>query len=404
MIHMCRELDNGSDYCEYLQVKSDLLKDRGDYEGALQVLQEEEAIKRKYYNKAGLMERLVQKGMPTENLEELEALLKGSEEGGEDNLAPSPGNQALLRERAGDLAGALTLHRQAGEIYAKHGDKTGLAFALERQAEIHKALGELDRATELIRQVEDILRQVGNRYGLADALNEHAEIQFVAGNLEEVTAVLRDLATLIRTEGNTPQLRTTLGRLAETLCARGDHRDAVGVLSELKLLCQEAGDNASVRVCDRMIEQAGKQGSVQSGDSGPGSGTASGLLGPTHRTVHPPDPALRHLIRKGNAAQAAGEFQEALTCFDQALALLGRGEADLGRTGNPFMPTLLMNKGNALAGLGRLPEALACFDQAMAMLERADQADSRLFAMVLMNKAGNLVHLERLYPRHSKTG
>ena len=92
---------------------------------------------------------------------------------------------------------------------------------------------------------------------------------------------------------------------------------------------------------------------------------------------------------KGSALNCLGRRKEAISCFDQALAIdprygmawagkgialaeLGRHEAaiscyDQAVAIDPRDATAWNNKGNALSGLGRREEAISCYDQALAL-------------------------------------
>lgn len=59
------------------------------------------------------------------------------------------------------------------------------------------------------------------------------------------------------------------------------------------------------------------------------------------------------LIKKGSQLILEGNFDEALSCFDQAIIL------------QPNNPDLLNKKGVALRGLGRYDEAIECFNKSL---------------------------------------
>jgi Flp pilus assembly protein TadD len=65
---------------------------------------------------------------------------------------------------------------------------------------------------------------------------------------------------------------------------------------------------------------------------------------------------------KGGALRALGRTEEALDCYDRALAL------------NPRDEQAWYNKGVALGALGRTEEALDCYDRALALNPRYEQA------------------------------
>jgi tetratricopeptide (TPR) repeat protein len=78
---------------------------------------------------------------------------------------------------------------------------------------------------------------------------------------------------------------------------------------------------------------------------------------------------------KGGSLHALGRNEEAMSCFDQALAI------------DPRIAEAWNNKGKALADLGRPEEAISCYEQALAI-------DARL-AAVWNNKAISLADLGR---------
>jgi tetratricopeptide (TPR) repeat protein len=80
-------------------------------------------------------------------------------------------------------------------------------------------------------------------------------------------------------------------------------------------------------------------------------------------------------INKGGSLATLGRHQEAISCFDQALAL------------DPRIAVAWNNKGNALTDLGRHEEAISCFDQALALDPRIVEAWN--------NKGNSLYNLGR---------
>lgn len=62
---------------------------------------------------------------------------------------------------------------------------------------------------------------------------------------------------------------------------------------------------------------------------------------------------ISELIRKGSQFIIEGNFDEALSCFDQVIIV------------QPNNPDLLNKKGVALRGLGRYDEAIECFNKSL---------------------------------------
>jgi tetratricopeptide (TPR) repeat protein len=70
------------------------------------------------------------------------------------------------------------------------------------------------------------------------------------------------------------------------------------------------------------------------------------------------DTQIQDLIKKGTSLVEDGKYEEALECFENALAL------------NPNDPNILNKKGVALRSLGRHDEAIECFNRSLEILPR----------------------------------
>ncbi len=121
------------------------------------------------------------------------------------------------------------------------------------------------------------------------------------------------------------------------------------------------------------------------------------------------EPEAYELSNKGKALDSLGRYEEALACYDRALAVnpqlaeawsnkggalhrLGRYEealacCDRALALNPQYASAWSNKGGALHGLGRYEEALACYDRALAV----NPQDAKAWS----NKGGALRDLGR---------
>ncbi len=64
---------------------------------------------------------------------------------------------------------------------------------------------------------------------------------------------------------------------------------------------------------------------------------------------------ISELIKKGSQLTTDGNFEEALSDFDQAIIM------------QPNNPDLLNKKGVALRGLGRYDEAIECFNRSLQL-------------------------------------
>ncbi|HJW19531.1 MAG TPA: tetratricopeptide repeat protein, partial [Candidatus Nitrosotalea sp.] len=67
------------------------------------------------------------------------------------------------------------------------------------------------------------------------------------------------------------------------------------------------------------------------------------------------DQNISDLVKKGTQFSTEGDFEQALSYFDQAIIL------------QPNNPDLLNKKGVALRGLGRYDEAIECFNKSLQL-------------------------------------
>ncbi|MGI0088590.1 MAG: tetratricopeptide repeat protein [Nitrosotalea sp.] len=74
------------------------------------------------------------------------------------------------------------------------------------------------------------------------------------------------------------------------------------------------------------------------------------------------DAKIQDLIKKGTSLVEDGKYEEALECFENALAL------------NPNDPDIINKKGVALRSLGRNGEAIECFNRSLEILPRDSDA------------------------------
>ena len=105
------------------------------------------------------------------------------------------------------------------------------------------------------------------------------------------------------------------------------------------------------------------------------------------------------LIDKGQLLQSLGQNEEALACFEVAVAIT-RGARDRSDSVALMLPQALDNKGSALMDLDRLTEALICYDEAIQVHRGivghdGTWNDTREIALSIMNKGLALMRLGR---------
>ncbi|MFM8173698.1 MAG: hypothetical protein ACKN81_09150, partial [Pirellulaceae bacterium] len=87
-----------------------------------------------------------------------------------DGLQRTLGNQALILEAQGDLAGAMALHKEQEAICRRLNNPDGLQASLGNQGLILQLQGDLAGAMALHREKEAICRRLNNPDGLARSL------------------------------------------------------------------------------------------------------------------------------------------------------------------------------------------------------------------------------------------
>ena len=135
---ICRELGNKAGLHAALGNKANILKARGDLDGAMALHREAERICRELGDKAGLSVAL--------------------------------GNQALILQDLGDLDAAMALHKEQEAICRELEDKVGLSRALRDQSFILIDREDLDGAVKLLKERELLCRELGNQSELDECM------------------------------------------------------------------------------------------------------------------------------------------------------------------------------------------------------------------------------------------
>jgi tetratricopeptide (TPR) repeat protein len=306
LIRLCRAMDNVSDICDYLTTQAQILGERGDFEGAMAALKEEEAIKRKHWNRDGIIARLKKLGITGHD--EVEAVAQSfTGKDAEGSIVPSLGNQALLLERSGDLAGALKLHEQVAEICARNNNREALAISVYSQAEIQRQLGKLDKASDLVKRACDLLREGGQRLHLIGALNLQVELLHQTGKDSAAVIPLQEMVELLRdAPGNSEQLCIAMGRLGETLLSLKRNQEAFSAFLELKAVCDAAGNIQYAERCEGHLAQLAR---------------SAALFG---EKVHPELDEAVALFREGHDLSEKGKWDEAIPKLEMAEAIFRR--------------------------------------------------------------------------------
>jgi nephrocystin-3 len=211
-----------------------ILYTRGDLDGAMALLKDEEGICRRL--------------------------------GDLDGLQASLGNQGNVLYFRGDLDDAMALQKETERLCRQLGNLDGLQVTLGNQAGILYARGNLDGAMALHKEQEQICRQLGNLHSLQANLGNQALILGEWGHLDSAVAVLTEAEQICRQLGNLDGLLHSLGNLALILMDRGDLSGARILLQEVEHICRQLHNleglassliNQSLVLCKMGRPQAG---------------------------------------------------------------------------------------------------------------------------------------------------
>jgi nephrocystin-3 len=185
------------------------LKARGDLDGAMALLKEEERICRQLGDSEGLQRSLH--------------------------------NQANIFSERGDLDTAMALHKDEERICRQSGDLDGLQGALNDQALDLHTRGDWDGAMALFKESERICRQLGNLEVLATCLSNQGLMMDARGDWDGAMALLKESERICRQLGDLAILATCLGNQGSTLGARGDWDRAMALQKEAEQISRKVG-------------------------------------------------------------------------------------------------------------------------------------------------------------------
>jgi tetratricopeptide (TPR) repeat protein len=272
---------------------------------------------------------------------------------GTSNEAVLLNNRALILKVRGDLDGAMTLHKEAEQIFRQLGNLNGLQGSLGNQALILKDRGDLDAAMALLKAQERICRESGNLDGMRHTLGNQALILKARGDLAGAMTLHKEQERICRQLGKLDGLSKSLSGQAVILRARGDLDAAMALHREQEQICRQLGD------LDGLGESLGGQALVLK-DRGDLDGAMALLKEQEQvcRRLGDLDGLSRTLGNQAGILQRRGNL-------DEAMALLNEGERICRRMGNLEGLTItLADQAVVLYQMGRACEALPLAERA----------------------------------------
>ena len=193
------------------------------------------------------------------------------------------------------------------------GNVRGEATMLGSRGTLHLEQGQLDQARQDLRTAGRLYRQVGEEVRYAEVTRNLAMVDRLSGQLDEAVRGYEQALATFRETGNSEGVVSVLIHLARVSLERGEHKDAAERLADARRLAQ---------------------------------GLPFGRV------------RAQALCLTGDASVASGEPAQALTWFDQALAIV----RDIGDT---------VGQAHVLLGLGVARLRLGDLGAARSALERA---------------------------------
>jgi tetratricopeptide (TPR) repeat protein len=164
---------------------------------------------------------------------------------------------ARAKHVLGEVQEALTLYRDALQLYEAVGDRTGLAVTLQNIGAVYDGLGQPEQALAYYQQVRAIVDAVGNRAGLATTLSNIGTVHAKLGQPEQAMAYFQQALPIREAVGDRRGEHVTRYNMAMIYRGQGQLAEAVEALRQVVALDEQTQypDLASDRAMLRQVEQ-----------------------------------------------------------------------------------------------------------------------------------------------------
>lgn len=361
-----------------------VLQRRGDIDGAIALLKEQEQTCRQLQDMNGLQACLGNLAVNLHirgDMDRAMAILQEQERICHQlrNLRDLPtclGNQALILQDRGDLSGATALHKEEERLCRQLGDMEGLQRTLGNQALILQVRGDLKGALALFKEQEQICRQIGNLGGLQATLGNQAVVLQRRGETDEAMALLKEQERICHEIGDMQAFSVGLGNQALVLEERGCIDAAMALLRQQEQICRQLGDPEGLQ--RSLCNQAGILYSRGDLD------TAMTLLGKQEQICR----QLGNMEALHASLGIQALILKARGDIDGAMALLKEQERICRQLGNPEgLAISLGNQASILLQMGQAREALPLAEQAHQLAAKHGYAQLVRDFKPILNKA-----------------
>jgi eukaryotic-like serine/threonine-protein kinase len=170
--------------------------------------------------------------------------------------------------RADDAAAAAT---EAQRIFAKAGDKRGLARSINYDGILMQYQGNAVAAKARYEEALSIYREIGNKLGVAAELDDLGDVLFALGDLEGSRQNYQQAMAVYREVGHENGICLTKGALGPVLLALGDDNGSIHISQEAVDICNRLGDRRKAAIAllslGRALRLQGKTSEARAAES-----------------------------------------------------------------------------------------------------------------------------------------
>lgn len=146
----------------------------------------------------------------------------------------------------GQLESARSFLKAAFEIYERHSNKRGMAYALNDLGGVIFMMGHYDEAPEYYQRAYDLYRQVGDRNGIAHALSALGNAATVQGDHATAKHYYEESLTIRKELGDQRGIADSLTDLARTTLATNDIEQAERYINDSIKIREQIGDRSGL--------------------------------------------------------------------------------------------------------------------------------------------------------------
>jgi eukaryotic-like serine/threonine-protein kinase len=170
--------------------------------------------------------------------------------------------------RADDAAAAAT---EAQHIYAKAGDKRGVARSTNYNGILMQYQGNAVAAKATYEEALSIYREIGNKLGVAAELDDLGDVLFALGDLDGSRQNYQQAMAVYREVGHENGICLTKGALGPVLLALGDDNGSIQISQEAVDICNRLGDRRKAAIAllslGRALRLQGKTSDARAAES-----------------------------------------------------------------------------------------------------------------------------------------